>query len=332
MIKKIFIVFFLILQIIILNCKKQQDTVVANQGFINFTIGDVMLKSNGSEQIAKIGDVIKEGMFIITKGDKSQAEIFFGDNIIKVLGNTNIEVKKLLSNITKNSSDSEFFVHKGAVFSKVKKLGKNDTYFVKSPTATAGVRGTEFLVEEEGGKASIACIDGKVECINNSNPSDSTIIEKNEEAVVIPGQNIVKQQISADRLNMLNIIRNFKEVRDDIRKQYEKAIEDIRKQYEDAKRKYREDLEKVREEAKAAVEDQRARDKAAVEDQKARDKATIDAAKGVSQQAAKEAVAEAGSQMSAAKDSARKESATSGVQDQINQMKQLNKSIVTPKQ
>lgn len=306
---------------IAIGCKKQQDTVVATQGLVNFTIGDVKLVSAAGEQAAKVGDVIKEGMTIVTKGDKSQAEIFFGDNAIKVLGNTSIEVKKLLANITKNSNDSEFFVNKGAVFSKVKKLGKNDSYTVKSPTTTAGVRGTEFLLEEEGGKASVACIDGKVECLNNANPADTAIIEKNEEVIVVPGQNIVKQQISADRLKMLDIIRNIKEVREDIRQQYQKAVEDIRKQYEEAKKQYREDVEKVRAEAKAAVEDQKARDKAAV-----------DAAKGTSQQAAKDVVAEAGSQMSAAKDSASKESATGGVQDQINQMKQLNKSAVSPKQ
>lgn len=304
-----------------ISCKKQQDTVVASQGLINFTIGDVKLITSAGEQIAKVGDVIKEGTTIVTKGDKSQAEIFFGDNAVKVLGNTSVEVKKLLTNITKQSSDSEFFVNNGAVFSRVKKLGKNDSYSVKSPTATAGVRGTEFLVEEQNGKASVACIDGKVECIDNANPGNMAVIEKNEEAVVVPGQNIVKQQISADRLKMLDIIRNIKEVREDIRQQYQKAVEDIRKQYEEAKKQYREDVEKVREEAKKAVEDQRARDKEAV-----------DAAKGTSQQAAKDVVSEASSQMSAAKDSASKDSATGGVQDQIKQMKQLNKSAVTPQQ
>jgi hypothetical protein len=310
-----------ILTAVAISCKKQQDTVVANQGLINFTIGDVKLISSAGEQVAKVGDVVKEGMTIITKGDKSQAEIFFGNNAIKILGNTNVEVKKLLTNITKNSEDSEFFVNKGAVFSRVKKLGKNDSYSVKSPTTTAGVRGTEFLLEEEGGKASVACIEGKVECVNNTNPADTAFIEKNEEVVVVPGQNIVKQQISADRLKMLDIIRNIKEVREDIRQQYQKAVEDIRKQYEEAKKQYREDVEKVRTEAKAAVDDQKARDKAAV-----------DAAKGTSQQAAKDSVSEASSQMSAAKESASKSSATGGVQDQINQMKQLNKDSVAPKQ
>ncbi len=319
--KTIFIVALCALTAIAAGCKKQQDTVVALQGLINFTIGDVKIISGAGEQAAKVGDVVKEGMTIVTKGDKSQAEIFFGDNAIKILGNTSMEIKKLLANITQNSNDSEFFVNKGAVFSRVKKLGKSDNYSVKSPTTTAGVRGTEFLLEEEGGKASVACIDGKVECVNNANPSDTAVIEKNEEVVVVPGQNIVKQQISADRLKMLDIIRNIKEVREDIRQQYQKAVEDIKKQYEEAKKQYREDVEKVRAESKAAVEDQKARDKAAV-----------DAAKGTSRQAAKDAVAEAGSQMSAAKDSASKESATGGVQDQINQMKQLNKSAVTPKQ
>lgn len=302
-----------------LHCKKQ-DAVAPREGLVNFTIGDVKIVSAGSEQLAKVGDAVKEGMKIVTKGDKSQADVFFGENVIKILGNSSVEVKKLIANITQNSEQTELFVNNGGVFSKVRKLSKSDDYVVKSPTTTAGVRGTEFLVEEEGGKANVSCLDGKVECINNTKSDDpAVIIEQNEEVVIQPGQNMVKQQIDSDRLRMLNIIRNIQEMREDIRQQYLKQKEEMRKYYEEQKQKFRDDVQKQREE-----------DRARVEEQRARDRANVDAVKGVTQQAAKDTVSETQSQMSAAKDSAKKDAATGGLQDQINQMKRLNKDQVSP--
>lgn len=302
-----------------MNCKKQ-DTIAPREGLVNFTIGDVTIVSAGGQQAAKVGDAIKEGMKIVTKGDKSQADVFFGENAIKILGNTSVDVKKLIANFTQNTEQTEIFVNNGGVFSKVKKLSKNDDYVVKSPTTTAGVRGTEFLVEEQGGKANISCIEGKVECANNTKTDDpAVIIQQNEEVVIQPGQNMVKQQIDSDRLRMLNIVRNIQEMREDIRDKYLKQREDMRKQYEEQKQKFREDVQKQRDE-----------DRARVEDQKSRDKANVDAVKGTAQQAAKDTVTETQSQMSAAKDGARKESATSGLQDQIKQMKQVNKDQVSP--
>jgi len=57
-----------------MHCKKQ-DTVAPREGLINFTIGDVKIVSTGGEQLAKVGDAVKEGMKIVTKGDKSQAKM-----------------------------------------------------------------------------------------------------------------------------------------------------------------------------------------------------------------------------------------------------------------
>lgn len=302
-----------------MNCKKQ-DTLAPREGLVNFTIGDVKIVSSGGTQDAKVGDAIKEGMKLVTKGDKSQADVFFGENAIKVLGNTTVEVKKLIANLTQNSEKTELFVNNGGMFSSVKKLAKNDDYVVKSPTTTAGVRGTEFLVEEQGGKANVSCIEGKVECANNTRADDPAVtIQKNEEVTIQPGQNMVKQQIGDDRMRMLNIIRNIQEMREDIRQQYLKQKEEMRKYYEEQKQKYREDVQKQRDE-----------DRARVEDQRSRDKANVDAVKGTAQQAAKDTVTETQSQMSAAKDGARKDQATGGLQDQINQMRKVNKEQVAP--
>ena len=108
-------------------------------------------------------------MKIKTVGKKSTAEIYFGENAVKVLGDTVVEIKTLVTYVDTNTEESNFYVEKGQFFSKVtQKLAKGDVYNVTSPTTTAGVRGTDFLISEEEGKGNVAVLDGNVEVLNNS--------------------------------------------------------------------------------------------------------------------------------------------------------------------
>ncbi|HQO02854.1 MAG TPA: FecR family protein [Spirochaetota bacterium] len=294
-----------------LNCKKEERT-VARQGLVNFVTGDVkIVNSQGTKAEAKIGDSIIEGMTVVTSGDKSVADIFFGENAIKILGNTSVEVKTLVMNITKNSEQTVLFVNNGALFSSVKKLSKNDDYRIKSPTATAGVRGTDFLVEENNGKANIACIEGKVECQNNTNPNaESVIIADREEVDVARGEDMVKKQISQDRLNMLNIKLQITELREDIRRKYLQQKEEMRKYVEDQRQRDR-----------SMVENQREGDRQRVEDQKSRDRANVDAVKGETTARQKESTEAAQSTMNQAKEAASSNSVRDGAKSQIDALR-----------
>ncbi|MDY6934565.1 MAG: FecR domain-containing protein [Spirochaetota bacterium] len=255
--------FCVLLFIIIgLNCKKK-DEFIDISGIINFINGDVkLILEDGKIIKANVGDEIRQGITLKTSGDKSFVDIYFGDNIVKVLGNTVVNIKRLLSNVNADTEEYQFFVEKGGMFSRVKrKLAKGDVYSVMTPTTTAGVRGTDFLVSEEDGQANVACLSGLVSVLNNSlTDTEPVVLEEREETDIIPGQNMVKKQISADRMRMLNILLEIKEMREEIRRKFEKQREEIRKHVVDQREKDKDILDKQREKDRSLVEDQKKRD------------------------------------------------------------------------
>ncbi|MBN2401228.1 MAG: FecR domain-containing protein [Spirochaetes bacterium] len=275
-----------------LSCKKEENTVPI-KGIINFMSGNVkLIDTNGNAKNAKIGDEITQGMKIEAVGSGSFVDIFIGNYIIKVLGNSTVDVQKLFENFEKGNKEVRFSVQKGRLFSKItKKLSKDDSFEVTTPTATAAVRGTEFLVTEEEGKSNVACLAGLVEVLNNSLKEVDTVeLQPKEETDVIPGENMVKKQISADKLRQLNILLQIRNMREDIRKKFEQQREEIRKHVQDQRAKNKEILDAQRE-----------KDKALVEDQKKRDRENIEAIKGTTDDAAKEAFDSAKQQMETVK-------------------------------
>jgi len=286
-------------------CKKEDNRSVERQGLVNFITGDVKLISkDGKEAPAAVGDAVKQGMKIKTVGKKSVAEIYFDENAVKVLGDTIVEVQALLTYVKDNRQETAFFVEKGQLFSKVgQKLAKGDSYNVKTPTTTAGVRGTDFLISEEEGKGNVAVLDGSVEVKNNSTPDKPpVVVEQKEEVDVLSGQDMVKKQLSEDRLRALNILLEIKAMREEIWQKMRDQREEIRKAVTDQKAANKEMLDKQREGDKALVEDQKKRDQEMIgnikdetkeKGQEAKDlaKGQMDAAKDVDKDAAKDAAA-----------------------------------------
>lgn len=167
------------------------------------------------------------------------------------------------------------------MFSKlVTKLAKNDQFQVSTPTTTAGVRGTEFLVAEEEGKGLVACLTGKVEVKNEASPDKGSVdVTDKKEVTIEKDKEMVVRNLSADnRLLMEDISKNFQDMKQDIRERFEKKREEIRKAVEDQRKKNQE-----------SVERQKAKDLENVENQKARDKENVDRLKGISDKTGTEA-------------------------------------------
>jgi hypothetical protein len=300
--------------LVVPTCKKEKkDVTVARQGYVNFINGEVkLIAEDGAERVANIGDEVTQGVKIKTIGDKSFVDIYFGENIVKVLGNTLIEVKKLVANITTNGEESEFFVEKGKMFSKVtRKLAKSDVYQVKTPTTTAGVRGTDFLVSEEDGKANVACLEGKLAVLNNSMPkSDPVFVDDEKEVDVEPNKApMVKDLSDENKKRMQDIIKNISEMRKEIWEKMEKQREEIKKYVVDQKEK-----------DKSLVDEQKEKDKGLVEDQKARDREMMESVKGKTKDKGDEAVKAAKDKMDAAKD-VDKDAAKRAAEEQKEKMK-----------
>ena len=259
-VKKITIVTVLLAAMLgYISCKKEQAATVNYEGLINFMPGDVKIIVNGQTVAAKVGEAVKQGMTVKT-GPKAVVDIYFGDNVVRILENSSVVMTELVRNVADNKENSEFYIENGKMFSKVtRKLVDGEKFRVTTPTSVAGVRGTEFLVSEDEGKSNVACIDGVV-IVKEAGSDDSTFkeVEAGKEANVEKGKPIsVAELKEQNRANIKKIKDDIKEIRKEIREKFEKQRDEIRQ----------------------AVKDEKDKNKQAVEDQKAKDKANIQAIK-----------------------------------------------------
>ena len=117
-----------------------------NKGTIKFIEGkaDVL---RGIQRInAKLGQVLNAGD-IINVRENSQVSIELQDTgLLKISARTKFQIPKTEKTSTKTSKITLFF---GGLWVKAKKLAKGESFEIKTPTATAGVRGTEFGTDFE---------------------------------------------------------------------------------------------------------------------------------------------------------------------------------------
>jgi hypothetical protein len=286
-----------------IGCTKDSDdkTVeIAFTGIVNFTQGNVNAGYEESAKPLKTGDVIKEGMKITTIGAKSFAEIYVDDNVIKVMGDSVLEFSRMV--LSNNGRSTRLTVDKGSVFSRItKKLGKGDEYRVKTPHAVAAVRGTEFMVSDEGERTNIACVNGRIEVVQAADETKKVILEEKEEVDVSKDSVLVKKQIEEDKMKRIEIASKTRGLRDDIRKKYNEQKKEIQQRFKN-------DRDSIRK----AVSDQHKKDKALVGKVKEESNASAGSVKSGSRKAAqdvsgkaKEGIAEIKSGASDVKDSSK---------------------------
>lgn len=249
--KKIIILITALFFMFLVSCKEKPG-VVKLEGMVNFTTGNVTIKSGSGETAAKAGDVVAEGSTIIT-GPGSVADIYFNENVIRILEKSTVVIRELFQEAGSSKEFTELYVEEGRVFSKVaRKLVPGEKYQVTTKTTVAGVRGTEFIVEETEEGSRIACIEGIV-AVKKADEDDSKLInlEAGNEAVIDENKKLnVRELKEQNRENLRKIRDEIKEIRKDIREKFEKQREEIKKQVSDLK-----------ESTKAKVEEQKAQDK-----------------------------------------------------------------------
>lgn len=112
--------------------------------------------STGIWKQLRQGDIIKSGTMIST-GFKSEATLKLGASIITVRPLTRMTLTELIER--ENSVDTELYLEVGNVKAEVNSLNnKRNGFTVKSPVATASVRGTVFEMGDE-----LRVTQGKVE-------------------------------------------------------------------------------------------------------------------------------------------------------------------------
>jgi uncharacterized protein YggU (UPF0235/DUF167 family) len=115
---------------------------VDEYAMITFLIGDV--KKNNID--AQIGDIIKENDVIVT-AEGAFCDIKIGDSIIRIKALSEMAVSQLLK--SGGLENTTLGLSSGSMLCKPKKLMKSENFLVKTPTAVAGVRGTQFAVETD---------------------------------------------------------------------------------------------------------------------------------------------------------------------------------------
>ena len=145
---------------------------------VNLAIGDCFYDTgNGTWQRAEAGTSVSKGYRFKT-GDRSMMDILLqNDSVVRITENAQMNLSSL------NLTDIQLELPSGNAFCKIKKLYKGQGLSVKTPTAVAAVRGTEFSTEvvRTGGKIRTDgfCVGGVVEMTPASGKGAKVSISKN---------------------------------------------------------------------------------------------------------------------------------------------------------
>ncbi len=176
---------FLVVLLALVGCKKEEKKAVKSEraAVVTFVKGtEARIDREGS------GIAVKPGEFVFVKdvlvtGAKSNIDLQLSeDRVVKISEKSRVEISEMLATIDGATNDSLNLVA-GGIYSKVGKLSKGSSFSVRTPTAVAGVRGTEFYVEsDEQGQSSISVTGGKVEV--ESVTGEKSVVEEGQKAEV----------------------------------------------------------------------------------------------------------------------------------------------------
>lgn len=118
--------------------------------------GKVERKESTSWVALKAGDTLKSGD-VISTGFDSQAVLIVGESTVTVKALTRLTLAQLMASNTKDKAS--IVLDSGSVKASVKHSSKKADFTVKTPSATASVRGTEFTIDS---MANLTVLDGAV--------------------------------------------------------------------------------------------------------------------------------------------------------------------------
>lgn len=257
-----------------LQCKKKHETMLERSALVNFVVGEVFLSTGANKKQAAVGDAVTVGMKLTT-GPAAMVELLLGDTVIKIMEKSVVELQKSVFNVPDNVKLTELYIEQGKVFSRIThRLAKGEVFTVLSPSTVAAVRGTEFIVEEEGGTGTVACLDGKVEVQSAQDTETPPVtLEAGQEAKLEPGKNPLVQAMKDENK------RNLKAISEEIRE----AKKEILQKIQEEQQKIRDAVEQHRAEVKKMVEDTREQAKQDVEGIKTESAAGIEEMKKTSE-------------------------------------------------
>lgn len=114
---------------------------------------------------AKKGAAISEGAWIRTGGESEAVLRWQQGHIVKFTAFTTLKIAKMSMDSASNKESTQLDVSVGKILVKSQKLmSSNSTFSVKTPTAVAGVRGTDFAVEvADDGGSKVSLLSGQLD-------------------------------------------------------------------------------------------------------------------------------------------------------------------------
>jgi uncharacterized membrane protein YgcG len=139
----------------------------AVHGVLRVVKGDVQIKSGktGQSARARMGEKVFPKDTVITGKDARAKIVMVDNNEINVSPDSQIEIQNYEYDPAAGKKDVLLNVIYGKVRSKVEQKydGKTSKFQIKTPSAVAGVRGTDFLTGYQGGMTNIVTFEGRVE-------------------------------------------------------------------------------------------------------------------------------------------------------------------------
>ncbi|MGZ3773691.1 MAG: FecR family protein [Pseudobdellovibrionaceae bacterium] len=167
----------------------------AMHGIFMVVKGEVSVKSaNQQKPKVKVGDKVFPGD-VVECGADGRAKIVMSDrNVINISPDTKLEIQKYENNGT--SKNVELNLLQGKVRNNVEQKydGEKNKFLVKTPTAVAGVRGTQFFTSFDPGTriTSVVTLRGAVTLapanVTNGN-AKPVVVKKGESTSMAPGSN-----------------------------------------------------------------------------------------------------------------------------------------------
>lgn len=228
--------------------------------------GDVAIRpaGGGEESGAEADMPLEEGDTVVV-GEGGSAEVALdGGSLITVRENSEFKLEKT------DKAESVFSLSLGSILAKIQKLGEQRLK-VRTPTAVAAVRGTEFGVEVEGDDSHVGVFDeGKVEVSGAAGGATETLISNQETSVLkgaAPAHAVQLQRFIARRALMRQHARRIATIKarwkalplDQRRELRAKALERMRENRRKMLEKFKE-RQKKRQDHKA-IRDERQRQK-----------------------------------------------------------------------
>ncbi len=128
-----------------------------NSAKIAFVVGSAEIKRGDKTEAAAVNAVVKSGETVKTGAGAMLVLQVSGSGNIKVHENT-----EFVFDTIDESGKTSIDLKNGSLYSKLKKLSKDQSYEIKTMTFTAAVRGTEFLSTSSEKDSGIKVLDGKV--------------------------------------------------------------------------------------------------------------------------------------------------------------------------